>query len=147
MINNTHRYLLEKCEKICKIKDKVILFPTALSMLEYSFSGYRLKSIIKQYEDLIGSNAYREANKDFKSITTKQWSLSRYTDMVLYGLATKPKVSVTVEGQSYQSFTMTVFHEFGHMFFGESEILANEFALLNNKRIWNDNTNFNELST
>lgn len=137
MITNTHKYLLDKCERICWKRNCIQIFPTAYSMLENAFSGYQLKSIIKHYEKLINSDKYQEEGKDIPDLLmANQWSIQGISKVRLYGLATKPKVSITVEGQSYKSFTFTIFHELGHMFFGDSELKANEFAIKNNKRIW-----------
>lgn len=73
----------------------------------------------------------------FYKNTYQQPSLQGITTMKLFGLATRPEISVTYEGQSIRDFTFTVFHEIAHIFYNTlDETVANSFAVLYNNILW-----------
>lgn len=129
-----YNHLVNKCELLCNLKDVVVLYPTALDMLQTIF-GDKTRDMIRYYENYMSKEDYPNSKYYNDGI---QYSILPYTKMRLFGLATSPKVSVTIEGQSYKEFTHTVFHEIGHLLYGDSEKIANEFAILKNKELWND---------
>lgn len=123
----SHSYIAKKCISVSG-NFKVMIYDTAFEMLSNAIPGRGPKELIPYYEKYIGSESYKKTISILKLKRFDQPSIKTWTDMKLFGLSTKPYVSVTREGQSYELFAHTVLHEIGHLKFGIEEKTANDYA-------------------
>lgn len=135
-------HLSEKCYRSLPASfkaPKVYLFETSLGMFKYWYpKSYR--SVLMKMADHIATPGYASACKNggYYQNIYDQPSIKHFTKCRIFGLATRPHVSITTEGLSYRDFTFTVYHEMAHIIYDtKDEVVANSFALLYNNKLWN----------
>ena len=122
-----YSYIAHKCCKMCG-EFSVYLYDTAYEMIEKSIVSRTVKESIDFYSSYMDTEYYRSSIPKIRRDYYQQPSISHLTNMRLFGIATKPCVSLTKEGQSYRLFAHNVLHEIGHLVFGVDENIANSYA-------------------
>lgn len=143
MSRKTATYLCRKALKSIQNLDppSIYLFDTALEMFKHVWpDDYNDK--INYYSQYIKSNKYQSASRGGSYYKDYYNQPSMRGKSNVFGLATRPCISVTTEGQPYKEFTFTIFHEVAHIIYDtQDEIVANSFALLYNERLWSKRNN------
>ena len=114
------------------------IYDTSADMLEKVFPRRPVSETLRLYSERMSSQDYQSAHlnkngkkKYYTDCIDKLPSFKRYGyHFSIYGLATKPNISVTIEGLIHYWFKFTIFHEMTHIAFNtKNENFCNKLAL------------------